>query len=363
MTEQIICGYSMLMEMLGLYLLTRISAHIPEQMKLATRKALVLLLVTCVCFYLERWTQSFEKLSLLRPLLTACVYSLYPLVLFFLMRVTMSEDLTRKKLLLMLLPELIVVPFYFTSQWTHLIFWFEPDKRYTAGPLRSLPYVVVFFYSICFLYQNYRYFKAFNRTDQMIAAYTVLAPLLGMVLLRVIVDDGDYGTLLTSAILLYYAFLYIHLAKIDPLTGLFNRKCCYEDIQAKAAEITAVVSVDMNDLKYYNDNMGHQAGDEALRTVAKVLRNSCGVGGTVYRVGGDEFTILYSDVGESWVRNAIIGMREALSQTPYVCAFGFAMVWRGGSIDEAMVAADQAMYADKAAIKVKQKLQRRRENS
>lgn len=347
--------YSVLVEILGLLLLIPISTHVPEMVKRMTRHALYLQVGVAVCYHLEEWTQSFQTLSMLRPVLTALAYSLYPLILVFMIRIILMKKLPRRRLILLLLPELVCIPLYFTSQWTHLVCWFTPDNRYTPGPLRSLPYIVVAFYSMVFLYHNICYFKKFNRRDRLAAAYAVVVPLIGMVALRLLRDDGDYSALLISSIVIYYVFFYIHMAKIDSLTSLLNRKCCYEDIQTKAKTITAVVSVDMNNLKYFSDNLGHQAGDEALKAIAEVLRNHCGRKGTTYRVGGDEFIILYSASEDNAVRNAISEMRENLSKTPYSCAFGYAMRKPGKSVESAIAQADQAMYADKATIKLKQK--------
>ena len=357
--QTILDNYPMLLEMVGLLLLLNISTYIPERMRKMTRCALLLLLLESICFNLEQWTQSFDTLSLARPLLTACVYSLYPMILFFLMRIILEEQPSRRTILLFMLPELISVPLYFSSQWTHLVCWFSEDNHYFGGPLSYLPYVVVVYEAILILCKNYNFFKVFNDKDRRTAAFTIVAPLVGMVLLQVFQGGGDYSAMLTASILLYYAFIYIHMAKIDQLTSLFNRKCCYEDLAVRAKSIKAVASVDMNDLKYFNDNMGHQAGDEALKTVASVLREHCGPHGTVYRVGGDEFIILYSCAEEAWIRGATSDMRRKLSETPYTCAFGYAMVGPGQSVDEAMVTADQAMYADKAAIKMKQKMLRK----
>lgn len=349
-------NYAMFMEIVGVGIMMKISTHIPEWMKKMTRCALLLQLAATVSYHVEQSAHDLATLSVLRPILTACSYSIYPFIMFFLMRIIMEEKPPRRKIFLLLLPNLICIPLYATSQWTHLVCWFSQDNHYHAGPLKTLPYIVVFFYSMVFLYQNIIYFRKFNRIDRLTAAYTILAPLIGMLLLRMTRDNGNYSAMLTAAIILYYMFVYIHMAKIDPLTSLLNRKCCYDDLENRAKAITAIVSVDMNDLKYFNDNMGHQAGDEALRTIAEQLRNHCGKGGTAYRVGGDEFIILYHNTEEAAIRGAIATMREKLRQTPYTCAFGYAMV-RAEGVEAAMVAADQAMYADKAAIKVGQKKQ------
>ena len=359
MKNMLVDNYAIFMEIFGLSFMMKISTHIPEWTKKMTRHALYLQLAMIVCYNVEQSMHDYESLSILRPILTACAYSIYPLILFFMIRIIMEEKPQRRKILLLLVPLLSCIPLNFTTQWTHLVCWFSEDNHYHGGPLKSLPYVVIFFYSMVFLYQNIIYFRRFNRIDRGVAVYTILAPLIGMILLRMTRDDGNYNGMLTAAIMLYYIFIYIHMAKIDPLTSLLNRKCCYDDLEIRAKAITAIVSVDMNDLKYFNDNMGHHAGDEALRTIAEQLRNHCGKGGTAYRVGGDEFIILYHNTEEAAIRGAIATMREKLRQTPYTCAFGYAMVHPDEGVEAAMVTADQAMYADKAAIKVGQKMQKR----
>ena len=58
----------------------------------------------------------------------------------------------------------------------------------------------------------------------------------------------DYSPVLTSGLVFYYLFIYIHMANVDPLTKLLNRQIYYQDISDKGYKITAVVSVDMNNL-------------------------------------------------------------------------------------------------------------------
>ena len=210
------------------------------------------------------------------------------------------------------------------------------------------------FYSLVFLIQNLRYFSSYTGKDRLTAVYIIIGPLVGVVYYRIFSENKDYSALMCSAILLYYIFVYIHMAKIDPLTALLNRQSYYHDMELRAKTITGVVSVDMNELKYINDNLGHQAGDDALQTIADILRDNCGRGASVYRVGGDEFVILYSGAGEAQLTEAIAAMRQKLSETSYTCAFGHAMVQPGGSINDAVVEADGRMYADKAAIKAAQ---------
>lgn len=82
----------------------------------------------------------------------------------------------------------------------------------------------------------------------------------------------------------------------DGLTGILNRlgiDRALEDWHAQAKGTPAVlISLDLDDFKFINDLLGHAAGDEALRALARRLRDFFGRTALVARNGGDEFTVL-----------------------------------------------------------------------
>lgn len=94
-----------------------------------------------------------------------------------------------------------------------------------------------------------------------------------------------------------------HLAYHDGLTGLPNRLSFLEQIDevlddARAAQNSfAVLFIDLDRFKLINDSLGHDAGDELLRVAAKRIRNCIRDHDRVYRIGGDEFTVLLRSVG------------------------------------------------------------------
>ena len=145
------------------------------------------------------------------------------------------------------------------------------------------------------------------------------------------------------------------MANIDSLTGLLNRQSYYQALNDEKNKISYVVSVDMNNLKEINDNYGHAAGDEALIVITEVLKAHVGNNGTVYRVGGDEFMILFIGVNEEDVVTRIEKMKDELSKTRFTCAFGYAKNDSRITIDEAIKESDKQMYLDKARTKRKKK--------
>ena len=90
-----------------------------------------------------------------------------------------------------------------------------------------------------------------------------------------------------------YMFLRFYDTDRDPLTGLRNRMSFYADCKRYGQLINAVASVDMNGLKELNDTKGHEAGDKALQAIADSLKDVAGRRIMVYRIGGDEFIILF----------------------------------------------------------------------
>ena len=88
------------------------------------------------------------------------------------------------------------------------------------------------------------------------------------------------------------------LARTDPLTGLANHRTLHERLQRErdraAADGTplSVVVLDMDHFKVFNDTYGHQEGDDALVTIARVLSRRVGNDALVGRLGGEEFAVV-----------------------------------------------------------------------
>jgi diguanylate cyclase (GGDEF)-like protein/PAS domain S-box-containing protein len=93
-----------------------------------------------------------------------------------------------------------------------------------------------------------------------------------------------------------------HLAEHDALTGLLNRRRFEEELTKEAAraerygDAGAVLLLDLDDFKSVNDTLGHAAGDQLLKAVARALRRRLRETDLVARLGGDEFAILLPHV-------------------------------------------------------------------
>jgi diguanylate cyclase (GGDEF)-like protein/PAS domain S-box-containing protein len=148
-----------------------------------------------------------------------------------------------------------------------------------------------------------------------------------------------------------------HLATTDELTGVKNRRRFSEDLELHAALAVrqhlplSLVMVDVDHFKNYNDAFGHLAGDEALRTVARLLREEVRQQDVVARYGGEEFVILLpaTDVAaavEVTERPRLAVEKHWKTTHPLTASFGVATTTDGDALDADSLVdlADQALY-------------------
>jgi len=111
------------------------------------------------------------------------------------------------------------------------------------------------------------------------------------------------------------------LALHDELTGLPNRRLFGErfagaiEHSQRMKSRLALIVLDLNGFKAINDSLGHQAGDEVLREVAKNLSESVRAADTLARLGGDEFTLIASDLRDEHSVDRLEGaIRDAVEK-------------------------------------------------
>jgi diguanylate cyclase (GGDEF)-like protein len=154
-----------------------------------------------------------------------------------------------------------------------------------------------------------------------------------------------------------------YAAAHDPLTGLANRRELLE--QAKAIfesrttdGICALLLIDLNHFKEVNDTLGHTAGDDVLREVAKRLEETAAPGDLVARLGGDEFALLLTGLPTPAVAaHRATVLLDSLErpievegmQLTIEAAGGIALAPGTGGVQELMRRADVAMYQAKRA--------------
>ena len=162
-------------------------------------------------------------------------------------------------------------------------------------------------------------------------------------------------------------FMFTH----DQLTKIYNRYGFYNGFRESYDSVSGerdvfIVSIDLNDMKYINDNFGHAAGDDALCITARALESAaeyCGGGVVCSRFGGDEFVAAKVCPGDARqqvekYRSGFVKVLEELNSTsgkPYRVNVGLGVYSASlegvDSIDGLIELADRLMYSDKARHK------------
>ncbi len=154
----------------------------------------------------------------------------------------------------------------------------------------------------------------------------------------------------------------------DPVTGLPNRSLLRDRVETalrrhtRQAGRVSLLLIDLDDFKKVNDTLGHLAGDDFLRTVARRMATVVRPSDTLARLGGDEFAVLVEELDDLGLNTLAQRLLETI-KTPVRIAdsdligsasIGIATVKAGETVDgdagdELMRDADLAMYAAKNA--------------
>ncbi|MCP9221481.1 GGDEF domain-containing protein [Erythrobacter sp. LQ02-29] len=153
------------------------------------------------------------------------------------------------------------------------------------------------------------------------------------------------------------------LSALDFLTGLSNRRvfdAVLASVMAEtpAGETVALAMIDIDHFKAFNDTLGHQAGDEALKHVAAALERVSRHNDLVARYGGEEFAVVIPDtpphsldlIGarlRAAVENAAIAHPASPSAQYITVSVGIAYCDARGSVAALVSAADRALYRAK----------------
>ncbi|GAC1304011.1 MAG: sensor domain-containing diguanylate cyclase [Vulcanimicrobiaceae bacterium] len=156
------------------------------------------------------------------------------------------------------------------------------------------------------------------------------------------------------------------VARIDPLTGLQNRRTLDADIEAIVArecrsdDGVAMLVLDLDNFKHFNDTHGHALGDDVLRIVAQILRhNVFRPGDVIARYGGEEFVLVLPDTSLDGARIVAERIRRCIAAcdipllaggvTRVTTSIGIAYAAHEIRPDVLFAAADCALYAAKDA--------------
>ncbi|MCB9594896.1 MAG: GGDEF domain-containing protein [Sandaracinaceae bacterium] len=150
-------------------------------------------------------------------------------------------------------------------------------------------------------------------------------------------------------------------SRVDPLTGLHNRRAFLEQaeivlqIARRHPRPTTLAYVDLDHFKQVNDTHGHDVGDEVLRAVATQIRDRVRSADVVARLGGDELAILLPETDEDGAREVLERVRRGVADAmhakgwPVTTSIGaVTVVGAPPPLAELLTRSDAQMYAAKS---------------
>lgn len=309
----------------------------------------VLLLCLVVVDSIEYWTASLDTLTPLRILMSAIGYSIRPVIIYVV--ILLLGNAKGKKYAWLSIPLVVNTLIAFSTFFVDYAYSYTIDNQFVRGPLGYFAFVTSGFYEIVLLICTIKLYKSVKISETIISVVVLFTFTIAILMESVWKYEGMINVSGAVALTFYYLYLNTQQFKRDPLTNVLNRRCFYMDAEKHKTNLSAVISIDLNDLKKWNDEYGHAKGDEAICTIVHcveaVLPSNC----YLYRVGGDEFMLLCFNQEKTSIQQLKNQIKEKASQTPFSCAIGVAYNDEQIDFNKLCSQADKDMYEDKQQMK------------
>ena len=231
-----------------------------------------------------------------------------------------------------------------------IMFTCDESNVFHRGPLGFTPHIVSFIYALVLLYYSFKNFSH-NRYEPLVVIIIEIAAFTAMVVEMLYDFDFILSQVLVSSVIFYYFFLMTMTYKRDTLTRFLNRRCFYLEINHLAKSKMIILSMDLNNLKMYNDTKGHAAGDRALVTVSEIMDYVFSKHAKLFRTGGDEFMAIFTKHDKYIIEKLVEDFQTALKATEYQVACGIAEYTPGDDIEKVITLSDERMYSHKVKLK------------
>lgn len=185
---------------------------------------------------------------------------------------------------------------------------------------------------------------------------------------------GDIIYVVTMSVALFLDFIYLirmghkaaiirEEASLDPMTKLRNRSSFEKDIEKgnrRDWKHKSIIILDLNNLKLFNDQHGHDAGDQYIVTASELIRDTFSPWGNAYRIGGDEFCIIAERLTEEKFLELRASIEEQMAAIHTLqdslrmeVSSGFSSFdsFNDSTLRDTMKRADERMYQRKLELK------------
>ena len=194
-------------------------------------------------------------------------------------------------------------------------------------------------------------------TQSSLEMLVLFGELLSLILVAAIVGGLHNRQRLLSMVA---AYRYEQMAMIDMLTGVSSRRRLEDVLERERALLArgrpvSVILLDLDNFKAVNDQHGHDAGDEVLRKVARVLQQVARLSDVIGRWGGEEFLVVCCDTDLAGAARLAARFAEVLRTSPVpvvgqvTASFGVTEAIAGENLRDVIDRADLALYRAKQA--------------
>lgn len=257
------------------------------------------------------------------------------------------------------IPLIINIIIIIATYWTGWIFYIDPQGLYHRGDYFVVQLAINMFYYILMIIAIFINDDGYDGDDIMFLSSIFALPVIAIIIQIIFPKYYLIWVTVALSLMLYYIFLRELQFKFDLTSGIKNRRAFTNKMLQlnKSKKNTAIVVLDLNDLKKINDSRGHDEGDEIIHKSARILQESFVNVGTAYRIGGDEFCVLCVNSSKEQVEAALGKLKNLLSKynnqndLKIVFAYGYHFYTGNEYIFEIFEIADKKMYDHKAKIK------------
>lgn len=311
--------------------------------------ALLIVLVLLLVTYQEQQLAALPYLVPARKIFTALGYALKPIVIFSVFLSLMRYEKEEKWIFV--IPVVLNGILCFLSIRYNLVFDYTTENQFIRGPFNTFPFFTAMLYFFLTPFYAIRIYSN-QRVGEIIVCIGIVIEFLSLIAIEIFAD-GKVTNLVSFfmplALVYYYTYLYTLNFKIDKLTEVYTRSCYELDIRRLKKKVPyGIIVVDINNLKTINDFSGHLVGDKVLQEVALEMQRLSPHSVKIYRVGGDEFVLLWKNATLEKLMQLTEDIRAAVGKKGYTLSMGYSLYQESiGTLEEAIELADRRMYEDK----------------
>lgn len=252
------------------------------------------------------------------------------------------------------IPFIINTIISFLSIFTGYIFFVATNNGYGRGPLFFLPFVTSIIYIMALIFmpkQRYTNAKKVERLYLMLVIVLLAIAMYFEIVLGFYFLTWDYSAI---CLILYYVMLNIHYSILDPLTNVYNRVKYSKELSFIDHQKNCTLALfDINQFKNINDTLGHEAGDKCLIKFSEILVKHLSSLALIFRIGGDEFTIISRKEGIEKIEIAIQKAKEEAKLSNIYFSHGIKEYYPDQNLQDFLNEVDILMYEDKRKYKEK----------